>query len=263
MTSGGRAAWSRKLARWLDEWKIAVRGVVLATANRKFVLVLLVSFVVFGTLMSLLSGSSAALELFWHVDLAGKGKIIWDGFLALFGVGRNFWDFLLTFLVVLLQSVLLGMVALVWRKRQRSKKSQVVATAENSDNLQNAGLAAGLAILGSGCPTCGTTLLMPVIGTLFSTSGYALAGAISGVLTLASVIIALLTLKRISNQAHAMIIAERRLARKAANSNAPAAKTSGPNVQTSKTPGSNRTKVSAKSTNPQTNPKEESNRESN
>lgn len=159
--------------------------------------------------MDLLSGSTATLTLFWHVDLAQKFKIIGDGFLGLFGIGHSFWDWLLLFSVTLLQSVLIGLVVLVWRKRRHSKSKQVIATATNADNIQNAGLAAGLAVLGTGCPTCGTTLLAPLIGTLFSASSYALAGTISGLLTAAAIIIALLTVKRLGNDAYAMIISER------------------------------------------------------
>lgn len=208
MKRGGKD-FRRKFRRWLDEWKIAGTGIILATRNRRFLVTFVLAFVIFGTLMSLLSSSTAVLSIFWGTDIAGKLKIIGDGFLSLFGVGRNFWDWLLTFFIVVLQSILIALVALVWQKKRRSRKSQIVATATNADHLQNAGLAAGLAILGSGCPTCGTTLLAPVLGTLFSSSSYALAGTISGILTVAAVIIALLSLKHIGGDAYALIISEK------------------------------------------------------
>lgn len=207
-TDGGRT-WQRKLSRWLDEWKLAGSGIILATKNRRFLITAILTFIIFGTLMNLFSGSTAALDLFWQVGVSGKLKIIGSGFLGLFGVGRSFWDWLLLFSVTLLQSILIGLVALVWQKRRRSQAEQVAATATNADNVQNAGLAAGLAVLGTGCPTCGTTLLAPLIGTFFSTSSYALAGTISGLLTAAAVIVALLTLKRLGNDAYAMIVSER------------------------------------------------------
>ncbi len=159
--------------------------------------------------MNLLSGSSAALSLFWTTDLSGKMQIIGQAFLAIFGVGRNFWDWILTFVIVVLQSLLIGLVALVWQKKRHNRKEQVAATASNSDNVQSAGLAAGLAVLGSGCPTCGTTLLAPVLGTLFSTSSYTLASAISAILTVAAIIVSLLTLKKLGNDAYALIVSER------------------------------------------------------
>ena len=59
---------------------------------------------------------------------------------------------------------------------------------------------------------------MPIIGTLFSTSGYALAGFVSGLLTAASLLIALFALKRIGHEAYALIISERFLRRHQAQS---------------------------------------------
>lgn len=212
MVSG--ATIGRKLDHWLDEWKMAISGVVLATRNRKFLIVLALSFVIFGTLMNLLSGSTAALNLFWATDLAGKLAIIRDGFLGIFGIGRNFWDWLLLFFITLLQSILIGLVALVWRKRQRSKTEQIAAMANNADNVQSAGLAAGLAVLGSGCPTCGTTLLAPILGTVFSSGAMSIASVVSGALTLAAVLLALFTLKRIGKEAFVMITGENLLKRR-------------------------------------------------
>jgi len=216
MTSGGRD-WRRSLSRWFDEWKLAASGIVLATKSARFLIVFGITFVIFGILMNLLSGSTAALSLFWTTDFAGKMQIIGNAFLGIFGIGRNFWDWLLTFSIVILQSMLIGLVALVWQKKRQNKKEQVVSTATNSDNVQSAGLAAGLAVLGSGCPTCGTTLLAPVLGTMFSTSSYALASAVSAVLTIAAILVSLLTLKKLGNDAYAIIVSERYLEKKAQN----------------------------------------------
>jgi len=121
-------------------------------------------------------------------------------------------------------------VALVWKRRKdryvettstksanstkttkrtlATKLQSVQNSPSNSENLQHAGLAAGLAVLGSGCPTCGTTLLAPLIGAISSSSGLALAGTISGILTLASVLIALYALKKVGKEAYIELINE-------------------------------------------------------
>lgn len=207
MTKGG--SFKQRLSRWFDEWKMAVSGVVLATRDWRFLLAFLISFAIFGTVMNLLSGSTAALDLFWKTDLSGKLAIIGDGFLSIFGVGKNFTDWLLMFLITILQSILIGLVVVAWQRKRRSKKAQVVATAKNASNIQDAGIAAGLAILGSGCPTCGTTLLAPVLGAIFSSSSYLLASVVSGLLTAAAVILALFALKRIGKEVFVMITSER------------------------------------------------------
>ncbi len=196
-------------SRWIDEWRLAWSGVLLATRDPRFLTSFLLTFIFMGTILNLLSGSSAAFSLFWTTDWGGRLKILIDGFLGVFGINQNFWDWLLLFSITILQSILFGLVVLVWQKKRRNKRSQVLAAAQNADNLQNAGLAAGLAVLGSGCPTCGTTLLAPVIGAMFSTGGHAIASAVSGLLTVAAFIIALLSIKRVGNDAYALIVSER------------------------------------------------------
>ncbi len=210
MTSGAKsqARIGARFDRWVDEWKMAFSGMLLATRDWRFLLSFAISLVVFGTLMNLLSSSTAALNLFWATDLAGKLSILGDNFLAIFGIGRSFWDWLLLFSITILQSVLIGLIVIVWQKKRRSHREQVSAKVENADNLQSAGLVAGLAVLGSGCPTCGTTLLMPVLGTIFSSSSYALAGAVSGLLTAAAILLALFSLKRIGKDAYAIFLSE-------------------------------------------------------
>lgn len=200
------------LDRWLDECKMALSGVVLATRERQFLLTFAISFVIFGTIMNLLSGSTAALNLFWASDLGGKLKIIGDTFLANFGIGRELGDWLFTFVITILQSILIGLVVMVWHKRRQARREQKNMKEDkadsNSSNLQDAGLVAGLAILGSGCPSCGTTLLAPIISTIFSSGGYALAGTISGVLNVAAVLLALFALKRVGKDAFVLITSE-------------------------------------------------------
>lgn len=207
MNSGGKRIGER-FDRWVDEWKMALTGILLATRNPKFLVATVISFLFFGTLMNLLASSTAALNLFWATDMAGKLRIIGDSFLAVFGVGRNFWDWLLLFAITLLQSVLIGLVVFVWQKKRQTQREQKLAKVKNADNVQSAGLVAGLAVLGSGCPTCGTTLLMPILGTLFSSSSYMLAGVVSGLLTAGAILLALFTLKRIGKEAYVMMLSE-------------------------------------------------------
>ena len=49
---------------------------------------------------------------------------------------------------------------------------------------------------------------MPIIGTIFSSGGMAVAGAVSGIITFAAVLLALFTLKRTGREAYAMIKSE-------------------------------------------------------
>ena len=130
------------------------------------------------------------------VDFPHKLEILWNAFLGTFGVNRNFQDFIFIFLLTLLQSVLIGLVVFVYKYRK------------DSANLQNAGIITGLIVLGSGCPTCGTTILAPIIVSIAGSSGMAIAGTVSWVLTLASIVIALFALKKVGFEAYAIIKSE-------------------------------------------------------
>lgn len=195
--------WRNFWRKWFGDWKLAFSGVALAFKKPKFCLVAGSTFLIFGILMNLLSGGTAAFNLIAVVDFPEKLKIIFDAFLSLFGVGRAFLDWALYFSIALLQGILVGLVALVWKKRKDKATRD-----SNSDNLQRSVLSAGFAVLGSGCPTCGTTLLAPLIGAVSSSGGLALAGALSGLLTTASYLIALFTLKKIGKEAYIELVAE-------------------------------------------------------
>lgn len=199
------------LARWLDECKMAAYGIVLATRYPRFVITTVVSFLVFGTLMNLLAAGGAAIGLIMAApDWGNKLKVISDAFLKLFGLAGVIWvDWLMVFVVALLQGIVIGLVVLVWKKRRDEQK-------QNAANVQTAGLAAGLGVLGAGCPTCGTTLFTPLLVSVFGTGGYPVAGTISGVLTALAVIVILWSLKKMGLEAYVMIVSEKFKKRKAA-----------------------------------------------
>lgn len=201
---GGRK-FSQKIAKWLDEWKLAGYGLLLATKNKRFWLVAGTVFVIFGTILSLLSGGVAAIRLLQVSTVAQKTKVLTDAFLALIGFNRAFWDFLIVFGTALLQAVLSGLIVATWKWKKIQNQFDEKRAEENVKGLETAGIAAGLAILGSGCPTCGTTLLAPMIAVATSSGGLALAGVVSGVLTSFAILIAILMLKKIGFENYILV----------------------------------------------------------
>jgi len=184
MSRGGKKSeWDK----WLDGLRLAGLGIWSAMKTYRFWAFFVPVFVIFGTLLNLLSGGTSAFNLFWATDFGGKTRILGDAFLAIFGVGRPFVDWLIVFVVTLLQAILISSIAVAWKRNK------------DQESLQSSGIAAGLAILGSGCPTCGTALLTPVLATIFSTGGYAIAGIVSQVITWLSVVIVLFALYKVGN----------------------------------------------------------------
>lgn len=191
--------------KWLDEFVLAGKGILLATKEKRFWYGFIPSFLFFGFLMNLLSGGFAKFELMSALGFPGNLKIIADCFITIFGVNQPFLDWLPIFAISVLQGILIGLIVLLWDK----KKDQ------NSANLEKAGIITGLIALGAGCPTCGTTLLTPLIGAIFSTGGLAITGAISTIITWLAIIVAILSLKRLGEETYVTIINEKYLAKKA------------------------------------------------
>lgn len=190
--------------KWCDEFVLAGKGILLATKEKRFWYGFIPSFFFFGLLINLLQGGFSKFELMHALGFPYCFKIIADSFLAIFGVNQPFFDWLPVFAISLLQGILIGLIVLLWQK----KKDQ------NSANLEKAGIITGLIALGAGCPTCGTTLLTPLLGAVFSTGSLAIAGTISIIVTMLAIIIAILSLKRLGEETYVIIINEEYLARK-------------------------------------------------
>ena len=191
----------------MDGFALAGKGILLATKERRFWYGFVPAFLFFGLLMNLLSGGLAKFNLIASLGFPQGFKIIADSFLGIFGVNQPFLDWLPIFAISILQSILIGLIVLLWSKKRENGT-------KNSENLEKAGIITGLIALGAGCPTCGTTLIAPLIGAIFSSGGLAITGAISTIVTWLAIIIAILSLKRLGEETYVIIVNEKYLAKK-------------------------------------------------
>ena len=196
--------------KWCDEFVLAGKGILLAAKEKRFWYGFIPSFIFFGMLMNLLAGGTSKFELMGALGFPDCFKILLDSFLAIFGLGQPFLDWLPIFAISVLQGILIGLIVLLWNKKREEKTAST-----NSENLGNAGIITGLIALGAGCPTCGATLITPLIGAIFSTGGLAIAGTISIIVTILAIIIAILSSKRLGEEVYVTIVNEKYLARKA------------------------------------------------
>ncbi len=189
--------------KWLDEFALAGKGILLATREKRFWRGFIPSFLFFSLLMNLLSGGFSKFELISALGFPNCLQIFWQSFIAIFGVNQPFLDWLPIFAISILQGTLIGLIVFLWNKKK-----------QNSANLEKAGIITGLIALGAGCPTCGTTLLTPLLGAIFSTGGLAITGTISTIITWLAIIIAILSLKRLGVESYATIINEKYLSKR-------------------------------------------------
>lgn len=199
--------------KWCDEFVLAGKGILLATREKRFLVGFLVAFLFFGMLMNLLSGGFSKFELMGAVGFGGSMKIIGDALLGVFGYNMIVLEWLPVFLLATLQGTLIGLIVLLWDKK-RAEVKDTKGDNTNSANVEKAGIITGLIALGAGCPTCGTTLLTPLLGAVFSTGGLAMVGAISSIVTVAAVVIAILSLKRLGLETYVIIVNEKYMKKK-------------------------------------------------
>ena len=190
--------------KWLDEFVLAGKGILLATKEKRFWYGFAPSFIFFGVLINLLSGGTAKFQLMAVLGFPESLKIVGNSFVSIFGINQPFLDWLPVFAISTLQGILIGLIVLLWNKKRE----------QNSANLEKAGIITGLIALGAGCPTCGATLITPLIGAIVGTGSLAIAGAISGIVTALAIIIAVLSLKRLGEETYVIIINEKYLAKK-------------------------------------------------
>ena len=191
--------------KWLDGFSLAGQGILLATKEKRFWYGFIPSFLFFGLLMHMLSGGLSKFELVRLLGFPDGFRIIWDSFLAIFGINQPFLDWLPIFCITILQGILIGLIVLLWQKKK-------TAASANSANVEKAGIITGLIALGAGCPTCGTTLITPLLGAIFSTSSLSVAGTVSTIVTWLAIIIAILSIKRLGEETYVTIINEKYLA---------------------------------------------------
>ena len=196
--------------KWCDGFLLAGKGILLATREKRFWIGFVIAFLFFGMLMNLLSGGFSKFELMAATGFSGTVKILTDALLGVFGFKMIVTDWLTVFFIAILQGTLIGLIVLLWQKKRVSKNSDT----SNSANVEKVGIITGLIALGAGCPTCGTTLITPLLGALFSTGGLAATGVISGVVTTLAIIIAVLALKRIGEETYVIIVNEKYLRKK-------------------------------------------------
>ncbi len=202
--------------KWCDDFVLAGKGILLATKEKRFWYGFIPTFLFFGLLMNLLNGGTSKFNLIFALGFPQALQILGENFLAIFGINQPFLDWLPIFAICILQATLIGLIVLLWNKKR----------AQNASNIGSAGIVAGLVALGAGCPTCGTTLLTPLLGAIFSTGGLAVTGTISTVITILAIIVAIFSLKRLGLETYVTIVNEKYLARKKSHKKEPNEKSS-------------------------------------
>ena len=176
---------SRKVFSWrrlrnkcelvLDRIKLAMSGSGFCLSRKKYALMF--TFCSFGFLYFLTffqSGNSNFQLLFSHLEAEQKIELLGHVFLTCF---HNFLSFegLSLVLLALLQGLAVTLMVYVWRHK---KQDVVFSTASTST------VASALGFVALGCPSCGISLLTPILSAIAGASAGLLAEKVNIILTL-------------------------------------------------------------------------------
>ena len=207
------------LTSFLDQLSLAFQGLFFLATKKpyrlRFWLSFALLFLFFGALLNLLGAGLSSFRLLFSGDFSLALSVLSSAFLGIFGVGKAFPDWLLNFALTLLQATLLSLVLFLFRQQKTSAKKSSVRTPSaepssadsSSSGLESSALVTGLVILGSGCPTCGTTLLAPLLTAFASgaSGSLALAGKLSFLFNCLAFLLGIFAFRRLGLVTYATI----------------------------------------------------------
>lgn len=194
-----------KTLKFIDGFALAWMGIKLCIKKWQFWVLFILILIFFGTLLNMLTAGFASFSLMFSMGFPAGLSILIDAMLGTFGIGKNFIDWILVFSVAALQALLIAMIIITAKLKKK----------DTSESLERAGIAAGLALLGSGCPTCGTALLAPILGAVFA-GGSAMVGTISGIITGIAILVLIFSIRKVGEEYYVIMESNRYKAKKRA-----------------------------------------------
>ncbi|MFV0484810.1 MAG: hypothetical protein ACK5MU_01080 [Candidatus Saccharimonadales bacterium] len=180
---------------WVDETKMSIVGIGVALKRPKTIIATTVFPLLFAYILTLFKNGTGTWNLFWSgIPFGGKlnaGLSVWQRVLENF----TSWDGLLIILLSVLQGLTIAMLLYVWKNRE--KKAAVAG-------LEAGGVGTALGFLALGCPSCGISLLTPLLTTIAGTGAMALADTLGWIFMILAFILLLHALRRMGYSAFIM-----------------------------------------------------------
>ncbi len=186
---------------WVDRGKMAIVGTGRVLKQPKYASIALVACLFFAYFLTMFKNGTASWNLLW------SGLPLGDKMALLFEIwGRVFLNFtsldgvLLMFLTIL-QGIVIALLVFVWRGRDK----QASAT-----GLEAGSVGAVLGFLAVGCPSCGISLLTPLLTALVGTGVLVMADVLGWVFLVLAFVLLALALHKMGYSAFIILMARRK-----------------------------------------------------
>ena len=164
----------------LDQIKLGGIGVAYLLSFKKYLLLFVFSWLFFLFFLTFFKDGSGNLALlFSGISIGQKFSLLWRVLLACFGNFLSLYGLSLV-LLSLLQGLAIALMVYAWRHKN---KDQALSSASTST------VASALGFVALGCPSCGISLLTPLLSALAGASASVLAEKVGAVLTIVAFVL--------------------------------------------------------------------------
>ena len=164
----------------LDQIKLGGIGIFYLLSFKKYLLLFLFSWLFFLYFLNFFKDGSGNLALlFSGISIEQKLGLLWRVLLSCFSSFTNLYGLSLV-LLSLLQGLAIALLVYAWRHKS---KDQALSTASTST------VASALGFVALGCPSCGISLLTPLLSALVGASASILAEKVGIFLTILAFIL--------------------------------------------------------------------------
>jgi hypothetical protein len=185
---------------FVDRTKFAVVGYKYLLSRPRYIIALVISFLIFLYILSQLQNGGSNWQLLWSgLDFGRKMEVFG---LSLLSMLENFTSFLGVLIVFLALMQSLCVAGIVFAIRHRQKDDAINGASAGS-------IASILAFVTLGCPTCGMTLLTPLLTMVAGTGAIALAERLGIILSIVAFVLLFFTLVQLGYQIFVNVSAER------------------------------------------------------
>ncbi len=185
---------------FVDRCKFAVVGYKYLLSRPRYVIALIISFLVFLYILSQLQNGGSNWNLLWSgLDFGQKMQVFGNSLASMLG---NFTSFTGILIVILALMQSLCVAGIVFAIRHRQKDDAINGASAGS-------IASILAFVTLGCPTCGMTLLTPLLTMIAGTSAAALAERLGVILSIVAFVLLFFTLIHLGYLIFVNVSAER------------------------------------------------------
>ena len=185
---------------FVDRTKFAVVGYKYLLSRPRYIVALVISFLIFLYVLSQLQDGGTNWQLLWSgLDFGDKMQVFGRSLASMLANFTSFTGILIVFLA-LMQSLCVAGIVFAIRHRQKDDALNGASTGS---------IASILAFITLGCPTCGMTLLTPLLTMVAGTGAVALAERLGVILSIVAFLLLFFTLVQLGYQIFVNVSAER------------------------------------------------------